>query len=371
MKWMIRILTFCLALCPLIAIPVADAEAMLPLEGTHQLDSSGNRQDVGNLRPLPSGVRAEKVKFENNGVSLGGTLFIPKPIAGKRAPALLLISGSDHHRKGAVPIARAPLTAFSEIGALLAGNGIVAFNYDTRCNGTSDCKSESTPHDYASDAIAAYGYLSRRAEVDAAKILILGHDEGGCFAASVASNPAEGTQKAIGVVLIAVPGRTYGKVLREQAGKRLDQAGKTPAEIGAYLARFDALANSLASGSLDPKTSDIDVQDPLFGQFIANRAYLFHLFVNDPLQVVRSIETPVLIIQGEKDAHIGVRDAQYLKESLGRQYNENVTFELLPEMDHWMRASKGAVLLRDEEATGPLDPLLLTTLNGWIAKRLK
>jgi hypothetical protein len=51
-------------------------------------------------------------------------------------------------------------------------------------------------------------------------------------------------------------------------------------------------------------------------QFALHRQYLFHLFVNDPLQLARGYRSAVLIIQGAKDAQVGVRDAQYLKESV-------------------------------------------------------
>ncbi len=369
MRPMIRLLALCTVLGAGGALsPAAEAEseAKAGLEPTVSL----RFQDDGSSRPLPSGVRAEKVKFASKEIGLAGTIFIPKLGPGRRAPAVLLLSGSDQQRRGLVPIARAPLGAFNELAALLTGNGLVVLSYDTRCNGSSDCKEEATPLDYVSDAVAAFGYISRRPEVDASKVIVLGHDEGGTFAASLAAEPPAGAGKVVGVILIAVPGRTYGKVLREHAEKRLSVAGKSAAEISSYTAKFDLLTTSLSTGNVDFKAAKADDKDPLFSQFASNRQYFFHLFITDPLQVVRGIETPVLIVQGEKDAHIGKRDAQYLKESLDRQYNRDVTLEMLPEMDHWMRAQKGATVFRDEESTGPLDPALTAILNTWISKRV-
>lgn len=366
MKSTLRLFGLCVGLCCFALLSVADAEPG-PLSRSSDLTA----QDAGGARVLPTGVRAEEVKIDNAGVKLSGTLLIPKPPAGKRGPAVLMLSGSDHHRQGSISIGRAPLSAFNEIGSLLAGKGLAVLTFDTRCNGKSDCRPDSTPHDYAFDAIAAYGALSKRAEVDPAKILIFGHDEGGVFAASLSSNIPEGTQKPLGVILVGTPGRTYGKILRDQAGKRLVQSGKTPAEVATYLEKFDALSNALSTGVIDLAAAKIDPKDPLFAPFIATRSYLFHSFVNDPLQVIRTIESPVLIVQGEKDLHVSVKDAQYLKESLARQYNEDVTLEILPDMDHWLRAVRGAVTFQEEEPKGPLDPAFLTVLNTWLAKHVK
>jgi pimeloyl-ACP methyl ester carboxylesterase len=86
----------------------------------------------------------------------------------------------------------------------------------------------------------------------------------------------------------------------------------------------------------------IDPKDPLFALLVRNRDYFFHAFINDPLQVIRGVEVPVLIVQGEKDAQIdGVSGSpQYLAETLKRQYHGDATMQLLPEMDHWLRRPK-------------------------------
>jgi uncharacterized protein len=320
---------------------------------------------------LPAGVRAEKVTFSSNGLTLSGRILLPKLAAGKRAPAMLLLSGSNLQTRGAVTIAPAPRSAFAQLGALMSGKGLVVFSYDTSCNGASECKRDLVPQDFTGDAIAAFRYLAKRGEVDPAKIVVLGHDEGGLFAAGVAGNLSEGEGKVFGLVLVNTPGRVYGKVLRDAAQKRLLAAGKSPEAVRAYLAKFDAVSAMIATGSLDLKAVNADENDPLFSQFAKHKEYIFNTFINDPLQMVRAVASPLLIVQGGKDVHIGIRDAQYLKEAVDRQYLKDATLEILPEMDHWMRAQESNVAFRDDESSGPLDTAFTNLISGWIEKRLK
>ena len=320
---------------------------------------------------LPDGVRVEKVKFGRGEIKLGGTLLVPKTTAAKRVPAVLFVPGSDLGAPG-VAIARAPQAAFRDLAALLAGNGMAVLRYDSRCTGSSNCSSGATPSDYAEDAADALTYLRRRSEVDPMRVVVIGHDEGATFACGIAANALNEKDKISGLILIAAPGRNYGKILREQAQKRLSQAGKSEAEMNDYLSKFDRIAAKLAAGNLDLAAERIDPKDPLFAEFVKNRNYFFHVFINDPLQVIRGVAVPVLIVQGEKDMQIGVRDAQYLAEALKRQYHSDATLELLPEMDHWLRRPKAAGTFRDEEQeSDPIDPTLIQLLKDWLQKRMK
>ena len=365
MKWtVIKALSICLLLECLLAplLPPAEAE-------TGRLKYAARNQD--NTRALPAGIRAEDISFSSNGLKFSGRVLLPKAIPGRKSPALLLISGSNLTGPGAVTIAPAPVKGFSDLAALMSANGFVVLTYDAQCSGASECKRDATPQDHAVDGISAFRYLAKRAEVDSSKIIVIGHDEGGGFAASVAANLPQANGKVLGVIVVNMPGRTYGKILRDAAEKRLKTSGKSPEEVRSYLGQFDGLSQSLATSMVDFKTFKADDKDPLFSQIERHRQYLFHLFVNDPLQIVRGVEAPILIVQGAKDSFVSVRDAQYLKEAVDRQYHKDATIEILPEMDHWMREQKTTVTFRDEESDGPLDPAFTTLLNTWISKRLK
>lgn len=357
-----RIPASCLLLCGLLAW----------IGNNARIEAEATRQDDKVTQDLQKALRIEKVTIDASAVKLAGTVFIPRATSGKRAPAVLLIGGSNFTGRGAISAALAPVKALRELSIALAETGRVVLTYESRCMGASECIKNSTPHEYAEDAIAALLFLQNRPEVDSARVVVMGHDEGGTFAAGVAANTLKLKAKVSGVILIAAPGRTYGKVLRDQAQRRLKQAGKSESEVKEYLEKFDQLASSLSSGNVDPQIRKNLSQDPLFELLMNNQQYFVHIFVNDPLQLIRGVETPVLIVQGEKDAHMTQRDAKYLEEALSRQFHPDTTLRLLPEMDHWMRVRKTASAFEDEEtASGPIDPALIAVLNEWITRKTK
>jgi pimeloyl-ACP methyl ester carboxylesterase len=351
-----RILACSLFLCGLIAFDRTSAEA----EASNQAN-----------RSVATAPRTEEVNFSGLDASLklSGTLLLPKTGPAKRSPAVLLIAGSNlGNSTGRIAIS--PDAAWRELAAKLADRGLVVMSYQGRCLVGSGCGSEVSPHDIAEDAGAALAFLRRRAEVDPGRIILLGHDEGGLFATTIASQQMEEKEKILGLIMVGTPGRTYVKLLREQAQKRL-AANKVSAEkTNEYLAIFDQAVATATGGAKDQVA--IGTKDPILSQIGKYSIYFFHLSVNDPLQLVRSIEVPTLIIQGKKDAQVSERDAQYLNESMSRQYHGDLRLEILPEMDHWMRVQKGEPdILAGDDPARPLDPALIALLDEWIAKRLK
>lgn len=351
-----KILACGLILCVLIAFDRSSVEA----EVSNQASRSG-----------ATAPRTEEVKFSGLDASLklSGTLLLPKPGPAKRSPAVLLIAGSNlGDSTGRIAIS--PDAAWRELAARLAARGLVVMFYQARCQVGAGCGNEVSPHDMAEDAGAALAFLRRRTEVDPGRIILLGHDEGGLFAATIAGLQHEEKEKILGLIMVGTPGRTYVKVLREQAQKRL-AANKVSAEkANEYLTIFDKAVASATGGNNDQVA--IETKDPILSKIGKYSIYFFHLTINDPLQLVRTIEVPTLIIQGKKDAQVGERDAQYLNESMSRQYHGDLRLEILPEMDHWMRLQKGEPdILAGDDPARPLDPAFIALLDEWIAKRLK
>lgn len=329
---------------------------------------------VGLVSAVPAnafdGVRTVDVTFQSLETQLAGKLALPTQAAKRRFPAVLLVAGSDHGADAKIGIARAPRKAFEELAVELSKKGIASFRYDNRCTGSSKCKPESTLQDHNEDAVAAFKMLARRAEIDPARIVVIGHDEGGIFASHAAAT-VTAPAKVSGLVTIGMPGRVYHKILRDQEQRRLVEEGKSPAEVNEYLDQFDRLAVAITSGSADAAQLKIDRNDPIFKPILGNVTYFFNLFQTDPLQVIRGVQVPVLIVQGEKDALVEVKDANYLSEMLRGQYNTDYTMKTFPEMDHWMRVQKGPTTLTIDEPTRPLDPAFLSALSDWLAKRFK
>jgi alpha-beta hydrolase superfamily lysophospholipase len=314
----------------------------------------------------PSFFQSQEVKFDGHGVQLAGTLIAPKLEAGKRAPGLLIVTGAST-TLGEAALAGAGISPiFRDLAEHLAGRGFAVLRYDKRCQGGSECKAPATFADYIDDALKAVDFLKKQPQVDPAKIFLFGHNEGGFIVSSLA---AYEVAKCAGVVLAAASGRNLGKLLREQFQNRLAESGKQSAYISAYLIKYDRIVKGLASGRSNYADEKLDAKDPLDAallDLIKRREIIVSLLIDDPLQIINNVQSPVLILQGKKDNLIGVKDAQYLEEALKRAAHADITLQLFDEMDHLLKTSKGAA-----GAERPLDAAMLTVLTEWLQKRAK
>jgi uncharacterized protein len=311
--------------------------------------------------------RSEEVKLTGAGVTLAGTLLLPKLEADKRAPALMLVGGAS---QAEAKLVAAQQALQRELAEHFAGQGWAVLRYDNRCTGTDGCPSKTTFDLLVDDARAALAYLRKRAEIEPAKVFLLGHSEGG-FAASIIASHDE---KLAGVILAAAPGRTLNKLIRERLQFQMKAAGRSGTEIAAQLAKLDHIVRTLASGSSEGLKAGLDSKNPydaVLLRLLEQPEFVIPLFINDPLQVAGSIKAPVLILQGEKDIEVSVKDAQYLNEALHRAQHADYTLRLLPELDHLLKPNKGAASASVYAEARTVAPSVLAALTEWLQARAK
>lgn len=359
---MTKFLALLIALC----VTAVTAAAQKPAAALEQMEKP---KPVA--RTLPAGVRSEEVSFDGAGLKLAGALLLPKPEAGKRAPVVLLIAGSGPTSRDGLKLGEVEQFIYRDLAEHLAGQGYAVLRYDKRCVGASACKPKSSFEEYVDDARDAVTYLRKRAEIDPAKVVIFGHSEGGFIGSVVASND----ETIAGLVLAAAPGRTLNKLLRDQLQARMKEAGKPEAEITAFIAKFDRLVRTLMSGRADGLAEQLDAKDPYDAALLSlvkQPDFVIPLLINDPLQVVNNVKAPVLILQGDKDLQVSVRDAQFLNEALNRAHHPDYTLHVLKDVDHLLKTNKGAANLASyADGSRPLDAGLLALLTEWLKKRMK
>ncbi len=317
-----------------------------------------------------STFQSQDVKFSGHGVSLSGTLLIPKLEAGKRASAVLIVSNSGAATRDGVTFGKATHTIYREIAEYFAARGAVVLRYDKRCVGASQCKSAEAFDDYIDDARGALNFLRKQSQVDTARIFLFGHGEGALVSAGAGTHEEE---KIAGVILAAMAGRTLGKVLREQIQKQMMENGKSAEEIGSYLAKYDRVIRGLMSGKdafpevkLDPN----NYNDAIIIDLIKHYRVTMNLLINDPLQVAVAVKAPLLVLQGKKDALVGVKDAQFIDDALKRVYHPDATVYLLDDVDHLLKTNKGPANLASlEDTSRPLDPTVLEIMGDWMEKK--
>ncbi len=318
---------------------------------------------MGLAQGKPAAPETQAVKFDGLNLKLAGTLTFPATAAGKRAPAILIVTGSGLSFGEAAQPGTDKDSIYRHLADALAERGYASLRFDRRCSGGSECRKPDSYDDFIDDAKGALEFLRKQERVDPKRIFLLGHGEGGIIASSIGSSDEKGLA---GVLLASSPGRNLTKLMREQLPSRMRAEGRKPEEISAMQAKFERIIRGLTNGQVqfpEEKFLEKDPYDAMLQAFVKQFEIVVSLLINDPLQIAATVKYPVLIVQGRKDALIAIKDAQYLEEALKRVNHPDATLHLLDETDHSLR--------NVSKTDGPrlLDAGALTVINEWMAKR--
>lgn len=272
-----------------------------------------------------------------NGI-LNGTMTIATDPS---APVVLIIPGSGPtDRDGNSPLGIKAAT-YRLLAEELAIHGVTTVRIDKRgmfaSAGACPDANAVTVEDYVVDIQSWINAI--REKTGNKCVWLLGHSEGGL----VALKTAQQAKDICGLILIATPGRPLAEVLKEQL--RANPANEP------LLTQSDVAINTMVAG----KRFDVEGMHPALAPLFreAVQGFLISLFKIDPTQLAARVKIPVLIIQGERDLQVGVRDAQMLKAA-----SATAKLVLLPDANHVLKsvisADRGANFAAYADAHLPL-----------------
>jgi len=291
----------------------------------------------------PYAYREEEVLFSNEAAhaTLSGTLTLPK--TGGPFPGVVLIAGSGPHDRDESIAHHRPFLVLADF---LTQKGIAVLRYDKRGIGKSlGVLEDATTIDLAGDAAAAVAFLQARKEIDANKIGLIGHSEGGIIAPYLASR-----MKGIAwLVLLAAPATTGQDTFLKQSELIGRAGGLEDAQLVASLT-FDREAYDLIRQEKDHdalaeklvalvKETGFDAALPpaaLEAQLRTLLSPWFRYFLDyDPLPNLRAVRCPVLALYGQKDLQVASKvNLPLMKGALDEAGIRNVDIRELPELNH-------------------------------------
>ena len=259
-------------------------------------------------------VTADYTDSQGNRVHLEGTLTIPRGSAA-RYPCLVLVSGSGQQNRDEEIFQHRP---FLVIADYLASRGIAVLRYDDRNVGASTGSLDSADTRlFAEDAEAMFNAVRTNPHVDAARLGIGGHSEGGAIAPMVAAR----NKDVKFVVMLAGQGCTGLDVLLQQneaiyrasglSQRLLDvrmacmrelfgmPAGSSQKEYKAVIARH---TESLAKEQIDSIGLGRGTA-ATFRQQMDSR-WMQTFLTLDPVEYLPKVTCPILALQGAKDCQV-------------------------------------------------------------------
>jgi uncharacterized protein len=295
------------------------------------------------LFPVIAAASAFAEESKSSVGPIDAVLTVPPGV--DRPPVALLIAGSgstDHDGNGP-QIKPATLKKLSE---QLVTRNIATLRYDKR--GAGGWKAQfGRPEDfrfkdYADDAVALVTYLRESGRFS--RVALVGHSEGGLVAILAAQRvPADR------LVLLTTAARRQGDLLKAQLEKKLAP------DVFAPIAK--AVDDIMAGQIVDPPPPGLMIP-PAMQPGIASA------FVQDPIDPLKKIVTPTLIVGGGRDRQVARLDFMALSTA-----SPAAKTLWLPDMNHVLNdvTDEADDLAAYNQSDRPLDPDLIAAIAAFIS----
>jgi pimeloyl-ACP methyl ester carboxylesterase len=307
------------------------------------------------------------IRIRSDGVALAGTLVKP-PTPGPH-PVIIWTHGSGFIGRHSEP--------YRMLGYLFARHGMASLLYDKRGvkDSTGDFR-QATIEELAEDALAAVPILKERNDIDATRIGIGGHSQGGWIAPLAASRS---DHQIAFLVVIAAAGMSPFEQGSYVVENKLRHAGHVNAVVEQALMlrqrllRFlrtgenaDGMERQLMNARREPWYRDALLP---FGSLDDFQREALDWLTLDPQPLWERISVPVLAVWAEKDRIVPSRRSyELIQAALRRGQNNQATLVILPDADH----NLSLVRADDQEWDWPrIAPDLETHIADWTAKFLE
>jgi uncharacterized protein len=304
---------------------------------------------------------------------LAGTLSLPKGEG--PFPAVVLISGTGHNTRDEDVWGH---KVFLVLADALTREGLAVLRYDKRgVGGSSGDYDAATTADFASDAQAAVTWLKTQSQIDASRIGVLGHSEGGIIAPSVAA-----ADKSVAfVIMIAGPSIRGDKLFVLQSAMTAKAYG-APDDYIAKRKLFDqelysailsapsestALdrAKALVARGVTEKLVDANEADTLAKD--DTTAWERYFLAYDPAPTLAQLAVPVLVLNGSLDVQVPAnQNLAAAHEAL--QNNSNATIVELPGMNHLLQDARTGAPNEYNDIEETMSPAAIKIITDWLNK---
>ena len=320
---------------------------------TFPLNLEKGSKEAKQVRPQdpqpPFDYRVTEVSFTNEkeGNTLTGTLTIPK---GKGPfPAMVLVSGSGQQNRDGELMNHRP---FWVIADYCARHGIAVLRYDDRGMGGSTGEVENaTSMDFSYDAEAAFDFLRKQKHIDASRVGILGHSEGGIINFMVSARRPE----VAFLVSLAGPAVNGIEVLKEQQVAILRASGMTE-EMIAFSQNSNRQLFDIVEASNDREEADSLMRqlvkswgynEELTEQTVSGMTmpWMYYFLKYDPTEAIVKTNCPALLLNGSKDLQVIASQNLPAYEKIIADYGKtNLTLHELPDLNHlFQHCETGAI----------------------------
>ena len=250
--------------------------------------------------------------------------------------------------------------------------------FDDRGVGESEGNfSIATSKDFSRDVEAAINYLSSRKEINADKIGLIGHSEGGLIAPMLANK----TKDVKFLVLLAGPGLRGDELMLLQKKLMEEKSGVDEKIVNQNQEIFKGAYDLILSSTVN----DDELKDRLKEYFSEklNKAlgeaqintlvqgltspWMQYFLKYDPAGSLEKTDVPVLALFGKNDVQVPAKEnSRIVKESLEKANNKNVKVIELENLNHLFQESETGLPKEYSKIEQTISPKVLEIISNWI-----
>jgi pimeloyl-ACP methyl ester carboxylesterase len=303
----------------------------------------------------PAAFVERPIEVSNGTVTLPGTLCLPAHAKGK-VPLVVMVHGSGPNDRDETI---GPNKPFRDLAHGLAAAGIGSLRYDKRTfalkgTGKLDVSTLTVEEETLADAVAAVRLARTLAEVDPARVFVLGHSQGAMFAPEISDR-----SEARGAILMAPAERPLDQVVEEQLAFQMKIGGGSAPEIETRVAELKRQFARVRSGEAGDS-------ETVFG---ATARYWRDFIARDTVKSLSKTKAPVLLLQGGKDIQVTRTDYEIAQRALASRPSSMREEHLFPDLNHLFIAVEGEPTGAEYGLAGHVAPEVIRTIADWIAKQ--
>ncbi|MCK4351132.1 MAG: alpha/beta fold hydrolase, partial [Candidatus Krumholzibacteria bacterium] len=303
-------------------------------------------------------------------------------------PAVLLITGSGAQDRNELIFGHKP---FLLIADFLTRAGIAVLRVDDRgVGGSTRGLSPATTADLVQDVLRGVRFLREHPGTDPEKVGLIGHSEGGLIAPMAAAESNE----VVFIVMLAGTGVPGMEILLEQTMLITKAAGATQEQLEAQweaqrhalslvaagadsVEIREAVANLIAiQQARQPEGRRLEgetLDDVITGETRKVLQPWFRYFlILDPRTALRSVQVPVLALNGELDLQVPpYQNLPEIEKALKEAGNTDVTIREFPGLNHLFQTTTTGSPAEYAGIEETMSPEVLETIRDWILARFR
>lgn len=292
------------------------------------------------------------LNIKSNNIELKGTILIPEN--GNLKKLVIFVHGSGPNDRDETIFENKP---FKNIAENLYENGISSYRFDKRTltnpksfNGKSTIDDEVT-----NDIVNIITYFKKDSLFSNYEIIVLGHSLGAYLMPRIANKSNQISK----IILLAGNARSLDILIEEQYNYLY--------KLNPTQELKDAMQNSKEQVAfLNSKSFNLNTSKEKL-PFNLSAYYWKSVLDYNPTKEIQKVKIPILILQGERDYQITMKDFEFWKTIL--KNNKKASFISYPKLNHLFMTGDNLSEPKEYAIKGTVDEKVIVDINNFIIQK--